>query len=220
MTGSKEDVETVRAVLSGSTRQTARRPAARGERRAPGIIRAIEECFPRSARQRCLARRMRNLGKGLCGSVAGIQDASHCLSSSGARESRYGCRPASALDCANVRPSTLAVSKTISRAASPPCGCPSRTAVSFRAVKISLSGCELSCCRIVTRFLKFIFYTNCRSMGSLVRLRLRLGCGNILAIRGQGGAVSRHAASLVETRVGRLTKFGAGWPIYRLRPEC
>src|SRR6201994_1222235 len=28
---------------------------------APGIIRAIEECFPRSARQRCLAHRMRNL---------------------------------------------------------------------------------------------------------------------------------------------------------------
>jgi hypothetical protein len=28
---------------------------------APGVIRAIEECFPRSARQRCLAHRMRNL---------------------------------------------------------------------------------------------------------------------------------------------------------------
>jgi transposase-like protein len=28
---------------------------------APGIIRAIEECFPRSLRQRCLAYRMRNL---------------------------------------------------------------------------------------------------------------------------------------------------------------
>ena len=28
---------------------------------APGIIRAMEECFPRSARQRCLAHRMRNL---------------------------------------------------------------------------------------------------------------------------------------------------------------
>src|SRR3954454_15718615 len=28
---------------------------------APGIIRALEECFPRSARQRCLAHRMRNL---------------------------------------------------------------------------------------------------------------------------------------------------------------
>jgi len=26
-----------------------------------GVIRAIEECFPRSARQRCLAHRMRNL---------------------------------------------------------------------------------------------------------------------------------------------------------------
>ena len=28
---------------------------------APGVIRAIEECFPRSGRQRCLAHRMRNL---------------------------------------------------------------------------------------------------------------------------------------------------------------
>ena len=28
---------------------------------APGIIKAIEVCFPRAARQRCLAHRMRNL---------------------------------------------------------------------------------------------------------------------------------------------------------------
>src|SRR5262249_31129276 len=28
---------------------------------APGLIRAVEECFPRSYRQRCLAHRMRNL---------------------------------------------------------------------------------------------------------------------------------------------------------------
>ena len=28
---------------------------------APGIIKAIETCFPRSERQRCLAHRMRNL---------------------------------------------------------------------------------------------------------------------------------------------------------------
>ena len=27
----------------------------------PGLIRAVEECFPRSLRQRCLAHRMRNL---------------------------------------------------------------------------------------------------------------------------------------------------------------
>ena len=29
---------------------------------APGVIRAIEECFPRSVRQRCLVHKMRNLG--------------------------------------------------------------------------------------------------------------------------------------------------------------
>src|SRR5262249_56188343 len=28
---------------------------------APGLIRAIEECFPRSERQRCLAHKLRNL---------------------------------------------------------------------------------------------------------------------------------------------------------------
>ena len=28
---------------------------------APGLIRAVEECFPRAERQRCLAHRMRNL---------------------------------------------------------------------------------------------------------------------------------------------------------------
>jgi transposase-like protein len=28
---------------------------------APGMIRAIEECLPRSIRQRCLAHKMRNL---------------------------------------------------------------------------------------------------------------------------------------------------------------
>ena len=28
---------------------------------APGMVKAIETCFPRSARQRCLARRLRNL---------------------------------------------------------------------------------------------------------------------------------------------------------------
>jgi len=28
---------------------------------APGVIKAIEVCFPRTARQRCLAHRMRNL---------------------------------------------------------------------------------------------------------------------------------------------------------------
>ena len=49
------------AVLPGSAHPRARRSAADRFHGAAGIIRAIEECFPRSARQRCLARRMRNL---------------------------------------------------------------------------------------------------------------------------------------------------------------
>ena len=43
MAGSKEDVETVRAFFQ-DLRARAGRSAARGQRRAPGIIRAIEEC--------------------------------------------------------------------------------------------------------------------------------------------------------------------------------
>jgi transposase-like protein len=63
-------------VLSRPTHQRARRPAARGQRRGTGIIRAIEKCFPRSARQRCLAHRMRNLAARL---VAGVQGAGQRL---------------------------------------------------------------------------------------------------------------------------------------------
>jgi putative transposase len=55
MAGSKEDAETVTAFFRG---HEAARPERSG---APGIIKAIEICFPRAARQRCLAHRMRNL---------------------------------------------------------------------------------------------------------------------------------------------------------------
>jgi putative transposase len=62
MAGSKEDAETVSAFSQGMR-------GARGlgdpllvvSDGAPGVIKAIETCFPRSARQRCLAHRMRNL---------------------------------------------------------------------------------------------------------------------------------------------------------------
>ena len=78
--------------LPGSARQRARRSAARGHRRCAGIIRAIEECFPRSARQRCLAHRMRNLAaKVPTDPVAGIQGARHRLLSG-----------ALARDCASI----------------------------------------------------------------------------------------------------------------------
>jgi putative transposase len=59
--GSKEDVETVRAFFQDLRARGLGDPLLVVSDGAPGVIRAIEECFPRSARQRCLAHRMRNL---------------------------------------------------------------------------------------------------------------------------------------------------------------
>jgi putative transposase len=61
MAGSKEDTETVRAFFQDLRARGLGDPLIVVSDGAPGIIRAIEECFPRSARQRCLAHRMRNL---------------------------------------------------------------------------------------------------------------------------------------------------------------
>ena len=61
MAGSKEDTETVRAFFQDMRGRGLGDPVLVVSDGAPGIIRAIEECFPRSARQRCLAHRMRNL---------------------------------------------------------------------------------------------------------------------------------------------------------------
>src|SRR4051794_27648227 len=61
MAGSKEDTETVRAFFQDMRGRGLGDPLIVVSDGAPGIIRALEECFPRSARQRCLAHRMRNL---------------------------------------------------------------------------------------------------------------------------------------------------------------
>jgi putative transposase len=61
MAGSKENVETVRAFFQDLRARGLGDPLLVVSDGAPGIIRAIEEGFPRSARQRCLAHRMRNL---------------------------------------------------------------------------------------------------------------------------------------------------------------
>ena len=61
MAGSKEDTETVRAFFQDMRARGLGDPVLVVSDGAPGVIRAIEECFPRSARQRCLAHRMRNL---------------------------------------------------------------------------------------------------------------------------------------------------------------
>ena len=59
--GSKEDTASCREFFQDLRRRGLPDPLLVVSDGAPGLIRAIEECFPRSARQRCLARKLRNL---------------------------------------------------------------------------------------------------------------------------------------------------------------
>jgi putative transposase len=61
MAGSKEDAETVTAFFEDMKMRGLNDPLLITSDGAPGILKAIEVCFPRAARQRCLAHRMRNL---------------------------------------------------------------------------------------------------------------------------------------------------------------
>jgi transposase-like protein len=61
MAGSKEDAETVSAFFQDMRGRGLGDPLLVVSDGAGGIIKAIETCFPRSERQRCLAHRMRNL---------------------------------------------------------------------------------------------------------------------------------------------------------------
>ena len=61
MAGSKEDAETVQAFFQDMRARGLGDPLLITSDGAPGIIKAIELAFPKSARQRCLAHRMRNL---------------------------------------------------------------------------------------------------------------------------------------------------------------
>jgi len=61
MAGSKEDAETVTAFFQDMRSRGLGDPLLVVSDGAPGIVKAIETCFPRSERQRCLAHRMRNL---------------------------------------------------------------------------------------------------------------------------------------------------------------
>jgi putative transposase len=61
MAGSKEDHETVSAFFQDMRARGLGDPLLVVSDGASGIIKAIETCFPRSERQRCLAHRMRNL---------------------------------------------------------------------------------------------------------------------------------------------------------------
>ncbi len=59
--GTKEDTESCRAFFQDLKRRGLPDPLLVATDGAPGLIRAVEECFPRSHRQRCLAHRSRNL---------------------------------------------------------------------------------------------------------------------------------------------------------------
>ena len=61
MAGSREDAETVSAFFQDMRRRGLGDPLLVVSDGAAGIVKAVETCFPRSARQRCLAHRMRNL---------------------------------------------------------------------------------------------------------------------------------------------------------------
>ena len=68
----------------------------------PGIIRAVEECFPRALRQRCLVHKMRNLQsqKSAGGSLARVQGAG-----SGSFIKRPRPRCGAYAGCATISPS-------------------------------------------------------------------------------------------------------------------
>lgn len=67
MAGSREDAETVAAFFQDMRARGLGDPLLVVSDGAPGVIKAMETCFPRSARQRCLAHRMGTVGNSVCG---------------------------------------------------------------------------------------------------------------------------------------------------------
>ncbi len=61
--GSREDTESCRALFQDMKARGLKDPLLTTTDGAPGLVRAVEECFVRSTRQRCLAHRMRNLAQ-------------------------------------------------------------------------------------------------------------------------------------------------------------
>jgi len=59
--GTKESTECGKELLADLKRRSLKDPLLVATDEAPGLIRAVEECFPLSLRQRCLAQRMRSI---------------------------------------------------------------------------------------------------------------------------------------------------------------
>ena len=130
MAGSKEDAETVRAFFQDLRARGLGDPLLVVSDGAPGIIRAIEECFPRSARQRCLAHRMRNLAAKVSADPWPVPGSKSWGSRRGSppaiRRPRARLRVNWRLASAPITPTSCPVrspvSRTISRPASRTCG--------------------------------------------------------------------------------------------------
>ena len=124
MAGSKEDVETVRAFFQDLRVRGLGDPLLVVSDGAPGIIRAIEECFPRSARQRCLAHRMRSLAAKVPTDMwPEFWRASPPAAKRRRGRSRASWRRESAPTMPNSCRARSPASTTTSRRASPTCGC-------------------------------------------------------------------------------------------------
>ena len=141
MAGSREDVETVRAFFQDLRARGLGDPLLVVSDGAPGIIRAIEECFPRSARQRCLAHRMRNLAAKVSADPwpefkARVTAAIRRLR----RRSRVNWRPVSAPITPTLCRARSPVSKTISKPALRTCDCRSPIA-DLHGQQTSSNGC-------------------------------------------------------------------------------
>ena len=70
--GTKEDTASAREFLRDLKARNLNEPLLVVSDGAPGLIRALEEVFPKSLRQRCLAHRMRSL-EGRCRPSAGAE---------------------------------------------------------------------------------------------------------------------------------------------------
>jgi len=124
MAGSREDVETVRAFFQDLRARGLGDPLLVVSDGAPGLIHAIEEGFPRSARQRCLAHRMRNLAAKVSADPwpefkARVTAAIRRLRG----RSRVNWRPVSAPITPTLCRARSPVSKTISKPALRTCDC-------------------------------------------------------------------------------------------------
>lgn len=133
---SKEDTTSARECLRDLKARGMNEPVLIATDGAPGLIRAVEEVFPQSLRQRCLAHKLRNLGAKVP-EERWREVKAHALAA-------YQALSPLAARAAATRgsfPARWPASRTTSRLALPTCVCPSPTAKRF-GPPTSWSGCS------------------------------------------------------------------------------